>query len=286
VIEWRYGEQLHWRLVLVGLSEDVSRYLAHGYTPFRQAAGQLKFRDLYGMPFAGAVKPGMSPSTRACRAVIAARRQWPGSEWRVFRALQLANFNMPLLFDDDEQVREVLSGVPGVDAEQIVTMIDSPEILEEYARDKALTRTAAGSPTEAQGKAGNTDGAVRYTAPSVVFETADGRRLEAGGFQPVEAYDVLVANLNPALERRPAPEDPEPLLEHFEFGLATQEVAALMASGNMPPDHRAAEMALLELVAEGRAERHPLGGDALWTLPGREPGVGRLELARELEPHR
>jgi 2-hydroxychromene-2-carboxylate isomerase len=274
VLEWRYGAQLDWRLVLVGLSEDISRYQKMGYTPVRQAKSQLRFRELYGMPFAGAVKRGMSPSSRACRAVIAARREWPGSEWRVFRALQLANFNTPLLFDDDEQLQDVLSSVPGVDAEQIVALIDSPEVLEEYASDKALTRTAAGSPTEFQGKAGNSDGAVRYTAPSVVFEDGEGRRLEAGGFQPVEAYDVLIANLNPRLERRGAPEDPAPLLEHFEFGLATQEVAALLASGNDRPDRQAAETALLELVAEGRAERHPLGGDALWTAPGVAPGVG------------
>jgi hypothetical protein len=273
VIEWRYGDQLDWRLVLVGLSEDVSRYLAAGYTPVRQALGQLSFRERYGMPFAGAVKDGMSPSSRACRAVIAARRQWPGTEWRVFRALQLANFNSSLRFDDDDQVRQVLSGVPDVDAEQIVSLIDAPEVLEEYERDKALTRTAAGSPTEFQGKAGNSDGAVRYTAPSLIFQDGEGRRLEAGGFQPVEAYDVLIANLNPRLKRRGAPEDPAELLDFFDFGLATQEVAALMASGNDRPDRAAAEAALLELVADGRAERHPLGGDALWTRPGVAPGL-------------
>jgi hypothetical protein len=274
VIEWRYGDQLDWNLVLVGLSEDVSRYLAHGYTPVRQALGQLRFRELYGMPFAGAVKPGLSASSRACRAVIAARQQWPGSEWRVFRALQLANFNTQLRFDDDDQVRAVLSDVPGVDAEQIVSLIDAPEVLEAYERDKALTRTAAGSPTDFQGKAGNSDGAVRYTAPSVIFQDGEGRRLEAGGFQPVEAYDVLIANLNPRLARRGAPEDPAELLEYFDFGLATQEVAALLASGNDRPDRGAAEAALLGLVADGRAERHPLGGDALWTRPGLACGVG------------
>ena len=81
-------------------------------------------------------------------------------------------------------------------------------MLSAYEHDKAETRTAAGSPTELQGKAGNSDGAVRYTAPSIIFEAADGRRLEAGGFQPVEAYDVVIANLDPTLERRTPPEDP------------------------------------------------------------------------------
>jgi protein-disulfide isomerase-like protein with CxxC motif len=271
-IEWRYGDQLDWRLVLVGLSEDVSRYAEHGFTPLRMASSGLMFRQRYGMPFAARPKPRLSASSRACRAVVAARREWPGSEWRVFRALQLANFNSPLLFDDDEQMRDVLAGVPGVDAEQIVRLIDDPEVLAEYEQDKALTRTAAGSATELQGKAGNSDGAVRYTAPSLLFETDDGRRLEAGGFQPVEAYDVVIANLVPSLDRQAPPEDPGPLLEYFDSGLTTQEVAAVMVRGNDRPDRLAAETALLGLVADGRAERHALGDDALWSARTRSDG--------------
>ncbi len=269
VIEWRYGGQIDWRLVLVGLSEDTSRYEAHGYTPVRQAQGGIRFRDQWGMPFGFNVKPRLSASSRACRAVIAARREWPGSEWAVFRTLQLANFNTPLVFDDDDQLREVLSVVEGVDADRIVSLIDAPEVVAEYEQDKAETRTAAGSPTELQGKAGNSDGHVRYTAPSVVFtRNADGLRLEAGGMQTVEAYDVLVANLDPTLERKAPPEDPAQLLEHFRYGLTTQEVAALMTVSNDLPERQGAELALLALVAEGHAERHPLGGDALWSVPG------------------
>jgi 2-hydroxychromene-2-carboxylate isomerase len=272
VIEWRYGDQLDWRLVLVGLSEDVSRYAERGFTTLRMADSGLRFRERYGMPFAPNPKPRLSASSRACRAVIAARQQWPGSEWQVFRALQFANFNTPLLFDDDELLRAALADVPGIDADQVVARIDDPAVLAAYEQDKAETRTALGSPTELQGKAGNSDGAVRYTAPSVLFKTADGRRLEAGGFQPVEAYDVLIANLDPTLERQVAPEDPGALLDYFGFGLSTQEVAALMTSGNDLPDRSAAEAALLALVYEGRAERHALGSDALWIATDRAVG--------------
>jgi hypothetical protein len=282
VVEWRYGDQLDWHLVLVGLSEDVSRYAEHGFTPLRMASSGLMFRERYGMPFVVTPKPRLSASSRACRAVIAARREWSGSEWRVFRALQLANFNSPLLFDDDEQMREVLAGVPGIDADRIVGLIDDPDVLTEYEQDKAQTRTAAGSATELQGKAGNSDGAVRYTAPSLLFETPDGRRLEAGGFQPVEAYDVVIANLDPTLERQAPPEDPGPLLEHFGFGLTTQEIAAIMAHGNDRPDRVAAETALLELVADGRAERHALGDDALWSASGRGDGAVLAAVASAL----
>ncbi|MGO9908784.1 MAG: DsbA family protein [Solirubrobacteraceae bacterium] len=267
-IEWRYGDQLDWRIVLVGLSEDVSRYAEFGFTPQRMASSGLMFRERYGMPFAVSPKPRLSASSRACRAVIAARREWPGSERRVFRTLQLANFNSALLFDDDQQMRGVLASVPGVDADRIVDLIDDAEVLSEYEQDKRQSRTAAGSATELQGKAGDSDGGVRYTAPSLLFEASDGRRLEAGGFQPVEAYDVVIANLEPTLERQAPPEDPGPLLEYFDFGLTTQEVAAVMARGNDRPDRLAAETALIELVADGRAERYALGDDALWSAPG------------------
>ena len=104
---------------------------------------------------------------------------------------------------------------------------------------------------------------MRFTAPSVTF-ASNGTQLVAGGFQPVEAYDVLVANLDPTLHREPPPETPAPLLERFPDGLTTQEVAALMTHGNDAPGRVEAERALLELVAAGQAVRVPLGDDALW----------------------
>jgi predicted DsbA family dithiol-disulfide isomerase len=263
VIEWRYGDQLDWRLVLIGLTEDASQYEARGYTPQRAALGQLGFRR-YGMPMAPNPKARVSATARACRACVAARILEPGSEWRVFRALQLANFTTGLVLDDDAQLADALSDVPGTPAAgEIVAMLDSEEVGEAYERDRAEARTAAGSPTELQGKTAASDGPVRYTAPSVVFER-DGRRLEAGGFQPVEAYDVLVANLDPTLSREPVPPSPAPLLQYFSDGLSTQEVAALLTEGNDAPDRPAAEAALIELVASGDAVRRPLGDDALW----------------------
>jgi predicted DsbA family dithiol-disulfide isomerase len=263
VIEWRYGDQLDWRLVLIGLTEDASQYERRGYTPVRGALGQASFRRRYGMPFSPAPKARLSATSRACRVVVAARMAEPGSEWRAFRAIQLHNFNSPMLLDEDLDLAVALRNVPGIDAEQIVARIDAPEVVEAYRADRDETRTAAGSAAELQGKTATTDGPVRFTAPSVVFER-EGLKLIAGGFQPVEAYDVLIANLDPTLRREPAPDTPEPLLERFPDGLTTEEVAALLARGNDRPDRAAAEVGLLELVAAGVAVRDPLGDDALW----------------------
>lgn len=262
VLQWRYDEQLSWRLVLIGLTEHAQQYIDRGYTPLRGALGQLSFRR-YGMPFSPQPKARVSATARACRAVVAARLLAPGSEWAVFETLQLANFTTPLLLDDDAGLERALRAVPEVDAAAVVAAVDAPDVNEAYERDRAETRTAAGSAAELQGKTATTDGPVRFTAPSVVFEQ-DGRRLVAGGFQPVEAYDVLIANLDPGLRRREAPEDPRPLLDYFPRGLTTQEVTALMCRGNDAPDRAAAETMLLELVAAGEAQRVPVGDDALW----------------------
>jgi 2-hydroxychromene-2-carboxylate isomerase len=272
VLEWRYGDQLDWRLVLIGLTESASQYEKRGFTPVRGALSQVSFRR-YGMPFSPTPKPRVSATARACRAVVAARLLQPGSEWVAFRALQLANFTSQIIFDEDKDLEGVLRRIPGLDAARIVSMIDAPEVIEAYERDRAEARSAAGTAAELQGKTATSDGPVRFTAPSVAFELGD-LRLVAGGFQPVEAYDVLVANLDPRLQREPAPETPEPLLDRFGEGLTTQEVAALLAHGNDRPDKVSAERALIELVAAGKAVRRPLGDDALWLAPQAAASLG------------
>ncbi len=190
----------------------------------------------------------------------------PGTEWGVFRALQLANFTTSLILDDDEQLRSVLDAA-GFDGGRIVEHLDADEVSEAYESDRAAARDAAGTPAERQGKTAATDGPVRFTAPSVVFER-DGRALVAGGFQTVEAYDVCVVNLDAAIPREPPPATPQPLLERFAHGLTTQEVATLMTHGNDAADREGAERALIELVASGHAVRESLGDDALWKPAG------------------
>jgi predicted DsbA family dithiol-disulfide isomerase len=271
VLRWRYGTQLRWRLVVIGLTEAAQQYLDRGYTPLRAARGHARFRR-YGMPFAPEPKARIAATARACRAIVAARTLEPGSEWSALRALQLAQFTTPLVLDDDDAVTRVVAAATGLDAGDLLDRLDAPDVSEAYARDRAEARTAEGSPAELQGKTARTDGPVRFTAPSVVFE-AGGTRMVAGGFQSIEAYDVLVANLDPTLDRRAAPGDPAELLAEFGEGLTTQEIAALLASGNDAPDRAAAEQAMLELLADRRAERIPLGDDAVWAPPA---GADRL----------
>ena len=275
VLRWRYGDQLSWRLVMIGLSEEAGQYEARGYTPGRMAQAYRRFRRL-GMPFATDMRSHVPSTGRACRAVVATRMVQPDREWAAFRALQSAWFTTALELDEDESIERVLRGVAGVDSDAVMAALDSEEVESAYQADRAEARTAAGSPTDFQGKAASTDGAVRYTAPSLIFRDGE-RRLEGGGFQPVQAYDVLIANLDPTLDRRAPAPDAEQVLAAFPDGITTQEVAAVMAADLVPVDRNAAEEALIELMAQDRALRIPAGNDALWRAPsaGRSPGEGR-----------
>jgi 2-hydroxychromene-2-carboxylate isomerase len=273
-LRWRYGDQLDWRLVLIGLTEDAQQYADRGYTPERSARNMRNFRQ-YGMPFAAGPKRRLSATSRACRAVIAARMEDPALGEAAFRALQLGQFTTPLILDDDGELAATLRRVDGLDAQAVVARIDDREVVRAYEADRALARTAEGSPTAFQGKAARTDGPVRYTAPSLIFERGE-RRLEAGGFQPVEAYDVLIANLDPTLRRRPAPADPLEALEDAPLGLVTAEVAQIMRPGNHPADRDATEDALIASTARGDAVRVPIGDDALWLAARYARGADRF----------
>jgi hypothetical protein len=218
------------------------------------------------MPFLSEPRARVAATSRACRAIVATRLLEPAREYDVLRALQLGWFTTTLVLDEYADIAQSLQGVAGLDVEAIVAAIDDDRTIAVYERDKVETRTAEGGPTHFQGKARQTDGPVRFSAPSLVFESEDGRRLEAGGFQSIGAYDVLVANLDPTLERHAPPDEPLEALRLFPGGLVTQELAAIMAQNNQQPDRLVAERALIELLGESAVRRTPLGDDALWQL--------------------
>ena len=267
VLRWRYGDQLEWRHVMIGLTESGAVYERRGYSVERMAQGYRRFRHR-GMPFATAPRERVHGTWPMCRVVVAARVLAPAREWAVFRALQFAQFTSTLDLADPAGLREAIAWVPGIDADALLAAAAEGEVEAAFAADREAARTAAGSPTEFMGRAANSDGRVRYTAPSLVFETVDGRRLEAGGFQPIEAYDVVVANLDPTLERRAPAQAPAEVLPEFPDGLTTAEVAAVMTPNNASPDLDAAEDALIAQAAAGGATRRPFGNDALW-VPAR-----------------
>lgn len=264
VLAWRYGAQLRWRTVMIGLAETPDRYLDAGYTPAGMVASNRVFRDRFGMPFQSSPRERIVATGRACRAIVAAGRLAPGRQRAVLRALQFAWFTTDLLLDEDPAIERALAQVEDLDVSALMAALDDPGNEAAYQDDRALTRSAAGGATEFQGKSANSDGAERYTAPSLLFTAADGRTLEAGGFQSLAVYDACVANLDRSLTRRAPAASAAEVVEQIPDGVTTQEVAAVMASGLDVPDRAAAEAELLELTVTGRVHRTPLGDDALW----------------------
>jgi predicted DsbA family dithiol-disulfide isomerase len=270
-LRWRFGDQIEWRLRLIGLSETAEAYEKRGYTPERALATQHRFSDRFGMPFSFERKPRMAGTARACRAIVAAREVDPALGEAALRALQLLQFTTARVLDDDDDLRAVLATVPGLDADAVVASIDDPHVVELYEADRAAARSAEGAPIHAQDRHSTSDGPVRYTAPSVIFEHEDGGRFEVGGFQPFEAYDTGLANLDPGLERRPAPETALDALTEFPEGLTTAEAASVMrASDLVDADDAATAAELAELEAAGAVVRVPAGRDAIWRTAGIE----------------
>jgi hypothetical protein len=199
------------------------------------------------MPLAAIPKAGLSGTSRACRALIAVRLASPEREWAALRALQEAQFLTGDRLDDEAALERAVGA-------EAVAAIETPEVVEAYERDRAEARTAAGTPAEAQGKTFISDGPVRFTAPSVIFRSGD-RELVAGGFQSLTAYDVLLANLDTSLERRPPPDDVVDAVAAFDHGLYTAEVAEIHAEGPAGESDRAAIEDALITATAGRIRR-------------------------------
>ena len=275
VLRWRYRDQLDWRLVVIGLTEQADQYVQRGYTPAKSARGYVRFRRR-GMPFATQPRERVSGTGLACRAIVATRLQAPEHEHDVFRALQFGWFTTPLVLDEPRCAARGARHRRG------------PRRRRDRGRDRrprgrgglpGRSRRGADRRGRADARAGQGRPVRRPGAlhGAVADLRVRGRPLEAGGFQPVEAYDVLLANLDPTLERTPPPEDPLEALQALPYPLVTFEVAAIMAGNNEAPDPEAAEAALIDRVADGSVIRQPLGDDALWLpaqreLNGSDPG--------------
>lgn len=260
-LEWRYGDGLRWRACMIGLTEDAQQYIDRDYTGEKMTQWHIDFRDRFGMPFGTAPRERPAATGLACRLAVSARRQGHDVEDAVLRAFRFSWFTDPRPHDSLEVLEPLVRAVPDIDADAVLAGLDDPAVEEQYQADWRESRTIL-PPASAQGKTANTDGAERYTAPSMTFACGD-RMLVAAGWQPLEAYDVCIANLDPTLPQR-GPAGPAETLPAFPRGLTTFEVALLATARNDAPDRAAVEWELISLAAAGRARRVAVGNDAIW----------------------
>jgi predicted DsbA family dithiol-disulfide isomerase len=282
-LETRYGEQLRWRVVQVGLYESGDEMVAAGYTTAGLAESYRKLRDRYRMPFCTLERPRLIGTWTAARAVKAAEAQSAAAGAALLRRLRLAWFVEVRLVDEPVELVSLAARIPDLDASRFEADLFGEASAGALARDRTEAEMPDGV-SRALGKVKTSDeGEARYTTPTYVFST-DGRSSSVPGFQPLEAYEVTLHNLAPWLERRPAPEAGEFLGARPGEPFATVEIAAAIARSE-----RTASKQLESLAAAGEIVRTAATDGELWSAgppalelecPGPPPLLPRLE--REL----
>lgn len=195
-IAWLYGDQLEWELRLVGLAERAEEYGQRGFTPELQAAAFRRLFIEYHMPIDTHLRPRMAATVPACRAIVAVRRHAPGLERPLLRALRVLHFSGWLL-DEPETLRAAAERA-GVEPEDLEAWLAEPGTEAELREDLERARRPIPRALALSHKLAQTDDGWRYTCPSLELERpGDGLRLAVPGFQPLAAYEVVIAN--PAL---------------------------------------------------------------------------------------
>jgi len=147
-----------------------------------------------------------------------------------------------------------------LDPDRLQGWCASEEITLALGADMTAARRPAPAADALDHKLGGPREERRYTAPSYeIVRPEDGVTAVVPGFNPVEAYEVAIANLAPGLERRPKPGSVEEVLTWAGEPLATAEVAAVMQV-----DATEARVALGAVAVP-----HAAGADFSWTLDGR-----------------
>ena len=238
-LRWHYGDGLRWTVRMIVLTREAGE-------AEKLAEGAPTLQRKYGMPIDPAPYPRPASSEPACRAVVAAREHAPGRAEPLLRRLRV-NVMLGGLVDDPELIRRAAREA-GLDPDELDrwTAGAGPAL----EADAAAARDPLPAARALDHKLGGPDGARRYTAPSYVIA---GKAIP--GFNPVEAYETVIANLAPDLPRRDRPDDVRELLGWAGIPLATAEVAAVMRTS------RDKARALLD----GAAREQPAGADSYWT---------------------
>ena len=249
-LRWHYGDGLTWnvRMIVLTLEPGEAEKLAEG-------APTLQRR--HGMPIDPAPYPRPVSSEPACRAVVAARVNAPGTEEALLRRLRVRTMLGGLLDDPD-----LIAGAArdaGLDPDRLAAWCATEEVTLALGADITAARRPAPAADALDHKLGGPREERRYTAPSYeIVRPEDGVTAVVPGFNPVEAYEVAIANLAPELERRARPASVEELLAWAGEPLATAEVAAVMQI-----DATGARAALGAVAVP-----HAAGADFYWTLEG------------------
>jgi len=253
-LRWLHGEQLEWTPRMVVIAESGEDHHARGFTPERQLAGLRGLHARYGMPVELVERPRVAGSLEACRWVVAVReRAGVAPAEALLRRLRVAHMRGALA-DEPDVLAEVAESA-GLDPRSVHAWAGSEEAEAALREDMRAARDPLPAARVLDHKLASWSGGRRYTCPTYVAR--DGGAPEvAPGFQPLDTYEVLLANVCPGLERRDDPSGVEEVLAWAGEPLATAEVAAV---GGIDRDE--AHERLREVAVEDR-----VGPEGFWTL--------------------
>ena len=252
-ILWRYGDHLDWSRHMVVLSHSPEDFTDRGYDTPQLAAGMRNLQRLHRMPIDARERPRMVATEPACLAVVATRLHAPVLEPVILRELRVLAMAGHLL--DEPATLERAATASGIVADDLLAWMATPEVEAELEADMAIARAPSLAAFVLSARLARTETGHRYTCPSYAFDAECGR-FEVPGFRPVEAYEVVLANMAPELPLRETPTDVAEVLTWAATPLATAEIAAVC---RMEFEHAREDLARVGAL-------NPVGGDGYWTV--------------------
>jgi hypothetical protein len=189
------------------------------------AGNRERLARLYGMPMGSEPVTRLSATIEACRAYVGARTHAPDQALAFLRGLRRRAHSDQQPLDDIATIAAAAQDA-GIAADSIESWLADGEVESALRADMAATRDPLPEALALPHKLSRSDGGLRYSTSSAVFEHGD-RRVVAAGFQPFAVYEVAMASVAPDIERRDAPQTVEEILTWAPFALATAEVAEL-----------------------------------------------------------
>lgn len=224
-LAWHYGAGLAITRKMIVLNERSTSFEERGLTREMIAANNNRLRSTYGMPMVTDPPDHLVATIDACRAFVGARTHDRQRADLLLRCLPRRAFSdrQPV---DEPRTLHAAGADAGITAEALEAWLAEERIERALRDDMAATRAPLPEALALAHRLSRSDGGLRYSTASAVFELGD-RRVVMPGFQPFAVYEVAVANVAPDVERRPPPQTADEILAWAPYPLATAEIAEL-----------------------------------------------------------
>lgn len=207
---WHYGEGLDITRRMIVLTEKSSSFEEIGLSREMVAGNAKRLRSSYGMPMLTEPPDRLAATIQACRVYVGSRIHDRARADLLLRGLRRRAFSEGQPLDALETIH-VAGADAGIAPDTLDVWLADQEVERALREDMASTRAPLPEALALAHRLSRSNGGLRYSTASAVFERR-GRRVVMAGFQPFAVYEVAVANVAPELERRPPPHTVEEVL--------------------------------------------------------------------------